>query len=371
MTDSEIIQHLRERDEHVTRNYFYAYCRMAYGIYNQRYQLWDKPEMDFYSIAHEYYLSLSKNDFRQLEDCSPDISLRTWMINGFRFVLLDKLKAVVREHRTESIEERVERSQLSFDVADDNFQKSFRDTVEEACRSAYGRDEKNVLIVRMILIEGFKGKEVAQQLGLTPSAVSQRYQHAMHDVVVPYFKNYFTATPGSGMRAIRMAKSINCDFQSFSMADADFSDNYDMYNDFIPSDMQREPDRNHRITPEYITQLQPDEIFVFGSNLAGMHGGGAARIARLQFGAQMGQGVGLQGQSYAIPTMQGGTETIRPYVDEFVRFARQHPELTFLVTRIGCGIAGFDDADIAPLFREATLVDNIHLPESFWEELGR
>ena len=120
-----------------------------------------------------------------------------------------------------------------------------------------------------------------------------------------------------------------------------------------------------RTTPEFITHLEPNEIFVFGSNLRGWHGGGAARIANLKFGAIIGQGVGLQGQSYAIPTMQGGVETIRPYVDEFIDFAKQHPELTFLVTRIGCGIAGFTDDEISPLFAEAHEVDNIVLPEGW------
>ena len=81
-----------------------------------------------------------------------------------------------------------------------------------------------------------------------------------------------------------------------------------------------------------------------------MHGGGAAYVAHRKFGAIMGQGVGLQGQSYAIPTMQGGVETIQPYVDDFIDFARNNPNLTFLVTRIGCGIAGFRDEEIAPLF---------------------
>ncbi len=120
-----------------------------------------------------------------------------------------------------------------------------------------------------------------------------------------------------------------------------------------------------RTTPEFITELQPGEIFVFGSNLQGMHGGGAARIAHRNFGAIMGQGVGLQGQSYAIPTMQGGVETIRPYVDEFIAFAKAHQELTFFVTRIGCGIAGFTDEEIAPLFTEAHNVGNIVLPEGW------
>jgi hypothetical protein len=117
-----------------------------------------------------------------------------------------------------------------------------------------------------------------------------------------------------------------------------------------------------RVTPEGITHLEKNEIFVFGSNLEGAHGGGAALMAYRKFGAVWGQGVGLQGQSYGIPTMQGSVETIRPYVDEFIGFARQHPELTFLVTRVGCGIAGFLDEEIAPLFAEAHKVENIVLP---------
>ena len=108
-------------------------------------------------------------------------------------------------------------------------------------------------------------------------------------------------------------------------------------------------EQKKRTTPEHITTLQPNEIFVFGSNLQGMHGGGAAYVAHRKFGAIWGQGVGLQGQSYGIPTMQCGVETIRPYVDEFIQFAKEHRNLTFLVTRIGCGIAGFTDDEISPL----------------------
>ena len=120
-----------------------------------------------------------------------------------------------------------------------------------------------------------------------------------------------------------------------------------------------------QFTPSRIESLRPGEVFVFGSNLEGMHGGGAARIAYDKFGAVWGQGVGLQGHTYAIPTMHGGPEAIRPYVDEFIAFAKAHPELTFLVTRIGCGIAGFRDEDIAPLFKAAIGVENIVLPRSF------
>lgn len=123
---------------------------------------------------------------------------------------------------------------------------------------------------------------------------------------------------------------------------------------------------SNRVTPERVTELKDGEIFVFGSNLQGMHGAGAALAALRYFGAKIGEGVGLHGQSYAIPTMQGGVETIRPYVDEFIEYAKSHPEMKFLVTRIGCGIAGFRAGDIAPLFRDATDVQNICLPESFW-----
>ena len=128
---------------------------------------------------------------------------------------------------------------------------------------------------------------------------------------------------------------------------------------------------NRRYTPEYITELAINEIFVFGSNLDGMHGGGAARVACKHFGAVWGQGTGLQGQSYAIPTMQGGPETIEPYVEEFIRFAKGHRELDFLVTRIGCGIAGFKDEEIAPLFSDALEEKNIILPKKFVEIIAK
>lgn len=121
-----------------------------------------------------------------------------------------------------------------------------------------------------------------------------------------------------------------------------------------------------RISPDFINNLKPNEIFVFGSNLDGMHGGGAARVAYNNFGAIWGQGVGLQGQSYGIPTMHGGIDDIKPYVDEFINFAKSHTELKFLVTRIGCGIAGFTDKEMAPLFKDAIEIENIYLPKSFY-----
>ena len=122
---------------------------------------------------------------------------------------------------------------------------------------------------------------------------------------------------------------------------------------------------DRRYTPERIAGLKENEIFIFGSNLAGAHGGGAARLAYERFGTVWGEGVGLHGQTYAIPTMQGGVETIKPYVDAFIRFAKAHHGQTFLVTRIGCGIAGFRDEEIAPLFTDAMDVENIILPQEF------
>lgn len=97
-----------------------------------------------------------------------------------------------------------------------------------------------------------------------------------------------------------------------------------------------------------------NSIFVFGSNLAGVHGSGAAALA-LIFGARWGKGVGLQGRTYAIPTKDENIMTmpiskIRPYIEEFVQFTKDHPEMKFFVTRVGCGLAGHSDFEIAPLF---------------------
>lgn len=116
-----------------------------------------------------------------------------------------------------------------------------------------------------------------------------------------------------------------------------------------------------------ITELGPGEIFVFGSNASGHHGAGAARTAYEKFGAVWGQGHGLQGQSYGIDTMSG-LDTIRSEVLTFLEFAAGHPELRFLVTKIGCGIAGFTPDQIAPLFADAP--SNVELPDEFGQALA-
>ncbi len=120
------------------------------------------------------------------------------------------------------------------------------------------------------------------------------------------------------------------------------------------------------ITPSQVNVLAEGEIFVFGSNIHGAHMGGAARVAMEKFGAIWGIGEGLQGSSYAIPTMEG-LDNLAPAVQRFTAFARQHQELRFLVTAIGCGIAGYRPEQIAPLFQEAAHLPNVYLPLPFWK----
>ena len=136
----------------------------------------------------------------------------------------------------------------------------------------------------------------------------------------------------------------------------------------LQDDFFSEKEALMRVTPDHVDRLGENQVFVFGSNEAGHHDGGAARQAFERFGAVYGQGRGLQGQSYAIPTM-GSLESLERDVEEFIRFADAHPEMTFLVTRIGCGIAGYTDTQIAPMFASAVGLSNVHLPAEFWKVL--
>ena len=363
LSDDDILEGFKNSDGKIVKEYFYGYCRVAYCIYDQRYDLRYKPGMDFMSLAHEYYLYLGNHQFKPLEDRKPTMTLKTWMVNGFRFLLLDKLKGVKKEHLFESFEERQASAKKQLDIMDSEFYHEFRQMIQDICLRYYGRDSRNSIILQMLYIDGFKGKEVGAQLGMSASAVTQRTNKMMHEVIIPYFKRYFVASDyevriySKGMAGVS-SECAPCPAASFAGEDR-------MYKKQTMVNMEEM--KKNRITPEWIDTLKDNEIFVFGSNLAGMHGGGAARVARLRFGAVLGNGVGIQGQSYAIPTMQGGVETIRPYVDDFIAYAQQHPSLHFLVTPIGCGIAGFEPEDIAPLFEGAKAVKNISLPESFWE----
>ena len=124
----------------------------------------------------------------------------------------------------------------------------------------------------------------------------------------------------------------------------------------------------NRITPSKIYILGENEIFVFGSNIKGMHMGGAARAAYNKFGAEWGNGEGLQGKSYALPTMEG-LESTKEAVIHFTQCAKAHQELKFYVTPVGCGIAGYTSKEIGPLFKDAAELPNVFLPISFWKVL--
>ena len=126
----------------------------------------------------------------------------------------------------------------------------------------------------------------------------------------------------------------------------------------------------YRIASDKISELSDNEIFVFGSNIQGMHGGGAAWYAHKNFGAEWGVGEGLTGQTYALPTMEG-EQSMRKAVETFILCAKQHPELTFLVTAVGCGIAGYTPKQVAPLFCNALNLQNVFLPQIFVNELEK
>lgn len=120
----------------------------------------------------------------------------------------------------------------------------------------------------------------------------------------------------------------------------------------------------HRIASDRIAELGENEIFVFGSNIQGSHGGGAAWFAYKNLGAEWGVGEGLTGHCYALPTMEGEA-SMKHAVEKFTVCAKEHPELTFLVTAVGCGIAGYTPQEVAPLFREAAELENVYLPQVF------
>ena len=129
-----------------------------------------------------------------------------------------------------------------------------------------------------------------------------------------------------------------------------------------------------RITKENIVGIGPNEIFVFGSNLKGIHGAGAAKFAHQKLGAIWGEGVGEFGFTYAIPTKDRQIQTlpikyIKPFIKQFIKHARINPYKIYLVTQIGCGLAGYKPKDIAPLFVDAIEIENIHLPLEFWNIL--
>lgn len=164
----------------------------------------------------------------------------------------------------------------------------------------------------------------------------------------------------------RMAKMRSSSRMKFNRMHMDEEGRSSFYEEENRGDYYRRMDDRSRFTPEHVTRLRPHEIFVFGSNTKGMHSDGAAGYARKNFGAVYGQAEGLQGQSYAIPTAGVSLNDVYEAVQRFTEFAQHHPEYTFLVTAVGCGNAGWDIYDIAPMFGRAASLGNVKLPSAFW-----
>ena len=387
LTDAALLEGLMQHDERITRDFFYDTCQMAYHIYNKEYQLASVPGMDFYTLAHEYYLSLEVHHWRPLTDRPPQTSLRNWMIGGFRYVILDRFKQQSHEFNIDSLDFSVGiGGNAPWDaIAADDYQQRVRNMVNEIISSQFAQDRYAQSILYGILVAGYKAKEVALDLGITPSAVSQRYHRLMDEVVKPYFRHYYDTT-AEGTYA--MPAYDEC-YMADTMSEVGsiippkskgrgLVSSSQERTTIIPfwhkkqAEVTAAPLPRLRITAHTSSQelraymdANPNAVLIFGSNLYGLHLGGIARMAQECYGAKEGIGKGLQGRSYAIPTMQGGIPSIAPYVDEFIAFAEAHPHLPFIVTRIGCGVAGFTPEEIGPLFVEARGLRNVLLPEDF------
>ena len=384
LNDTALLEGLIQHDERITRDFFYDTCQMAYHIYNKEYQMAGIPGMDFYTLAHEYYLSLEVHHWRPLTDRPPQTSLRNWMIGGFRYVILDRFKQQAHEFNIDSLDFSVGiGGKAPWDaIAADDDQQRVRDMINEIISSHFAQDRYAQSILYGILVAGYKAKEVALDLGITPSAVSQRYHRLMEEVVKPYFRHYYDTT-AEGTYA--MPAYDEC-YMADTMSEVgsiilpkgkgrglvSSSQERTTINPFWrknQAEVTAAPLSRLRITAHTSSQelraymdANPNAVLIFGSNLYGLHLGGIARMAQECYGAKEGIGKGLQGRTYAIPTMQGGIQSIAPYVDEFIAFAEANPHLPFIVTRIGCGVAGFTPEEIGPLFEEARGLRNVLLP---------
>lgn len=153
-----------------------------------------------------------------------------------------------------------------------------------------------------------------------------------------------------------------------------YDDNIPLYKELFDTNKLMASSLDIRIAGTNIQELEKYEVFVFGSNEAGIHGAGAAKLAREKFGAVDRKGWGHHGQSYAIPTKDRRfkpllIEAIQLHVNDFIKYAKENPQFIFLVTEIGCDLAGYRAESIAPLFKDAGPVTNIHLPLKFWNVL--
>ena len=177
LIDKNIIEGFKNGDADIIRECFYGYCEIGYNLFDKRYQLSEKENLDFMSLAHQYAIYLMEHNWKPLEDRSANVSLKTWFINGFRFVVLDALKWYRKEYGSITFEDYLQ----SFEITSDlrlQFNKMVEDLCDHAPLTRYDR-----LIINLLLLQGYKGKEVAVQLGMTPSAVSQRYKKLKEQII--------------------------------------------------------------------------------------------------------------------------------------------------------------------------------------------
>lgn len=383
LTDEEILQGFCKFDERITREHFYGICQQAYDYYDLKYQLRKKEGLDFYSLAHDYYVQLLKNGFRPLKERQQGIPLAIWMRKGFKFVVLDALKNYNKEREMQS--------ETPLEIIGDRVMSSGSNTLllrlSDAVDKFYHDDIMREIAYR-VLYAGYSQKEVAESLGLTPSAVNQRYKRMMEEVVQPFVYEHYSHGISSmdpvcysvkpetkGWMPERRRVDIREERAAPEMLHSAMEGNKILHSLFHTGMF----DSNNgdvfdakmagRVTPPLVTDLKDGEVLVFGSNLCGLPTSGPALMAVEKFGARPGQSMGLMGQSYALPTMVGDLCRIWHFVDRFLDFASRHSSTRFLVTPLGCGVEGYTPSEIALLFRRAVDMKNISLPKEFWEVL--
>ena len=178
LSDKEILSGFRRGDSHIIRDYFYGYLEIGYHIFDQRYQLSEKQNLDFLSLAHQYAIFLMEHDWKPLEDHAPSVSLKTWIINGFRFVVLDALKWYHKEYGSITFADYLQ----TFDMSS-NLRLQFNKMIDDMC-DHLPMERTDRFIIIMMLKRGFKGKEVAIEMGMTPAAISQRYKKLKDDLLI-------------------------------------------------------------------------------------------------------------------------------------------------------------------------------------------
>ena len=183
LKDEEIISGFRQKNPQITQKYFYGFCKIAYITWNERYQLLNKEELDFYTISNDYYLKMVRNNWVNLEEDRETASLQTWIIGGFRYSILDALERynMEQEHKFKSLPIENYSEKIS-NLADHSSDIDLRDI-----RDSILKDDTNKIIFDKYHIQGYNMKEIAEVLNITPSAVSQRYKSIMK-TITHYYK---------------------------------------------------------------------------------------------------------------------------------------------------------------------------------------